>query len=648
MQSTCNVNVAMIGMAQPSPKQLRSEPLGAADLSTYSVQKFAGFLSLLHGLLDFSATEGGGGSTTRTAERNVATPLAQASSAKNAAVKQKEQKSSDATEDLSAGLRSAASQTVAVPLVLMQTAESNVSMRGGGSDVAAAVSSLAIVSKQGAVAPPNSLATPLLLVSMPAGGGSPSLNSSRDLAFALRLTGQSQASMPSGSSDAYKPADLSLDSTKPAVQLASDELPVGTQTHMPAVSEQGEKLLSQSAPAMSTAAADSTLEPASGLHFSDPQFGSSGNLGALTMESFSTGANSSSRISPSPKGPRALSIYGVSTGGFAGKLSQVQTTPMETWIDAEIEAGNKSDDVTSPLALVAAKSSAEEGQVASDRAPLPSLVEAESGPRSAEPDSPAQVGQPGLGQYTTDATPGVAPAAKPRITGNDSDGTETRSAGQEAVQRALSSGSYEKGPESALDQKLLPSHTNHDRPSLLAEGVLLPQPSERQDVSDTRTKLNTQPPQAEPLAQDNIQAPVIRPSQPLREVSLHLAVGTSAATANVDVQLAERAGKVQVAVRTGDQDLAKSLQGNLGELVGRLEEKGFKTEAWVPTAAQHGGSALREVSTSSASQDHSDRSGGQGAQPDSRRQQQFDQRRQGRWEAEWEQTEFNEEPLNSE
>jgi hypothetical protein len=72
--------------------------------------------------------------------------------------------------------------------------------------------------------------------------------------------------------------------------------------------------------------------------------------------------------------------------------------------------------------------------------------------------------------------------------------------------------------------------------------------------------------------------------EPARQISLRLA-GTD--SANVDVQIRERAGKVQVAVRTGDSQLAKSLQSDLSDLVNRLDVRGFKTETWVPATTHH-------------------------------------------------------------
>ena len=117
--------------------------------------------------------------------------------------------------------------------------------------------------------------------------------------------------------------------------------------------------------------------------------------------------------------------------------------------------------------------------------------------------------------------------------------------------------------------------------------------------------------------------------QPARQISLKL---TGADSAKVDVELTERAGKVLVAVRTPDRELAKSLQTDLGDLVGRLENKGFKTEAWVPTASRHTPAAAPEQSNSATS--HGDpRQAGSGSGQRQGRQGQngSNQRQQARW-----------------
>jgi len=126
----------------------------------------------------------------------------------------------------------------------------------------------------------------------------------------------------------------------------------------------------------------------------------------------------------------------------------------------------------------------------------------------------------------------------------------------------------------------------------------------------------------------------IRP-QPLREISVQLADNASN---QVDIHIAERAGKVQVAVRTADPELSKSLQTNLGDLVGRLEEKGYKTETWIPSAPLHANAVTTEPSSgSSAGKDQPEQSNSWAGQPQ-QQQQESGQRRQPRWMTEFEET----------
>jgi hypothetical protein len=50
----------------------------------------------------------------------------------------------------------------------------------------------------------------------------------------------------------------------------------------------------------------------------------------------------------------------------------------------------------------------------------------------------------------------------------------------------------------------------------------------------------------------------------------------------VKVRVVERAGEVKLAVHTGDANLAQSLREDLGELVRRLEQSGYRAETWRP------------------------------------------------------------------
>jgi hypothetical protein len=58
----------------------------------------------------------------------------------------------------------------------------------------------------------------------------------------------------------------------------------------------------------------------------------------------------------------------------------------------------------------------------------------------------------------------------------------------------------------------------------------------------------------------------------------------------VEVRVVQQSGELRVAVRTGDSDLAHGLQQGLSDLVGRLQEPGFRAEAWHP-----GGSAVQST-----------------------------------------------------
>lgn len=123
-------------------------------------------------------------------------------------------------------------------------------------------------------------------------------------------------------------------------------------------------------------------------------------------------------------------------------------------------------------------------------------------------------------------------------------------------------------------------------------------------------------------------------AQPARQISLKLSGPDSA---RVDVQLSEKGGKVQVAVRTADHELAKSLQGDLGDLVGRLENKGFKTEVWVPGASHP--SHIAAPDQSSSGQGNPEHSGfGAGQEPRGQGRNGSNQRQQARWMAQLEET----------
>ncbi|HEX4595448.1 MAG TPA: hypothetical protein VH157_14290 [Bryobacteraceae bacterium] len=121
----------------------------------------------------------------------------------------------------------------------------------------------------------------------------------------------------------------------------------------------------------------------------------------------------------------------------------------------------------------------------------------------------------------------------------------------------------------------------------------------------------------------------------IRQISLKLSADEST---RVNVDLTAKAGKIQVSVRTLDPELAKSLQTDLGDLVGRLESKGFKTEAWVP-ASTHQITAPSQPSDSNTGFGQPQHPGsGPGGGQERQQQNGSNQRQQARWTAQMEET----------
>jgi len=119
--------------------------------------------------------------------------------------------------------------------------------------------------------------------------------------------------------------------------------------------------------------------------------------------------------------------------------------------------------------------------------------------------------------------------------------------------------------------------------------------------------------------------------QPLRQISLKL---ESPGSANVDVQLTQTAGRLAVAVRTPDPQLTQSLQSGLGDLVGRLQDRGFKTDTWIPSA--HPVTAVAQSSNAAGGHtgaDHKDSEAGRQQQQRQNGSGDTHQRQRERWTA---------------
>lgn len=72
-----------------------------------------------------------------------------------------------------------------------------------------------------------------------------------------------------------------------------------------------------------------------------------------------------------------------------------------------------------------------------------------------------------------------------------------------------------------------------------------------------------------------------KPAGPLKELAIQ--VGQTSHD-KVELRVVDRSGELQVAVRASNPDLAQGLRQGLSDLVDRLEQNGFRAEAWRPGA----------------------------------------------------------------
>jgi hypothetical protein len=87
-----------------------------------------------------------------------------------------------------------------------------------------------------------------------------------------------------------------------------------------------------------------------------------------------------------------------------------------------------------------------------------------------------------------------------------------------------------------------------------------------------------------PLAERSQSGPAAEPARPAAAHDIQLQVGGEG-TSRVEVRVSERAGDVQVSVRTPDSHLAGELREDLPALATRLEQSGFRAETWHPGAS---------------------------------------------------------------
>jgi hypothetical protein len=107
------------------------------------------------------------------------------------------------------------------------------------------------------------------------------------------------------------------------------------------------------------------------------------------------------------------------------------------------------------------------------------------------------------------------------------------------------------------------------------------------------------------LSRTELPAPPPAVRQPAAARSIQLAVDSG--DRRVEVRLVERAGEVHVDVRTPDSKLAADLGADLPALSSRLENTGFRAEAWRPGSMDAAERTRPEVPAGTAAQTGGDR-----------------------------------------
>jgi hypothetical protein len=69
---------------------------------------------------------------------------------------------------------------------------------------------------------------------------------------------------------------------------------------------------------------------------------------------------------------------------------------------------------------------------------------------------------------------------------------------------------------------------------------------------------------------------------PVQDIHLRL---NAQQESRVDVQVFERSGRLQVAVRTDDPQLQSALRDDIGQLVAKVEDQGLRAEVWTPAGS---------------------------------------------------------------
>jgi hypothetical protein len=219
--------------------------------------------------------------------------------------------------------------------------------------------------------------------------------------------------------------------------------------------------------------------------------------------------------------------------------------------------------------------------------------------RTAQPDKPAASrGSEGIGVST--AKPEMAFAARVQpataaqeTTNNNRRTSETQlsAAGASALHKASSGDAVE-----ASDVK----DTTQPATALQHVAAVFEQSGRSADVTaQPRTQAAAQTPETATVHTESSTKPA---AAPLKDISMQV---TQSGEEKVEIRVVQQSGEVHVAVRTGDADLTHGLRQGLTELVGKLEDNGYRADTWRPAASTAATASLSQSQDSQGASGHS-------------------------------------------
>lgn len=305
---------------------------------------------------------------------------------------------------------------------------------------------------------------------------------------------------------------------------------------------------------------DTTNETDLAESFSSSATGAQGDPGALSV-AVSLPQRSTAALISSAMAASAFKRAGSSTGANAASVSSgvlplnLQAAPMPG--NAEEPAGVPSSNLDNPAQSVSAQSGNPAGHGLDSnelRAEVSTKAAASSDPIAFEAKlTPSQGSSPAAGNTTQ-----TAPA-------------------QSVAQAADQSGSKALSTPSAAEASApLPAAAPRTE-TLFAIGATpgsAPAPSPASHVATHGAAMPDATPAAERMQ------PLIEAPAPLGGTGHSIVVKVPGAdgSSGIDLRFVERAGDIHLSVRTPSADVAQELRGGLGDLVGRLNHAGIRTE----------------------------------------------------------------------